>query len=130
MTKGMKPRLTTEEYRDYVLALIARTNIKEIISDFVPLVDRKKSPTSTLDPGVEWVGLCPFHRERSPSFTVTTIKQFYHCFGCGAHGDVRMFLLEYCGMSSAEALLYLARKAKYWPSSQLRLFKKRPTRKK
>jgi DNA primase len=130
MTKGTKPRLTKEEYHDYILTLLCRTDIKDIIGEFVPLEDRKKDPASHLRPGVEWVGLCPFHAEHSPSFTVTTIKQFYHCFGCGAHGDVRAFLVEYCGMTSTEAVLYLARKAKYWPSDHHRLLKQRRSDKK
>ena len=130
MSKGMKPRLTEVEYREYIDIVLSTICIKDIINDFVPLVERKRSPTSKLQPKVEWVALCPFHAERSPSFTVTTVKQFYHCFGCGAHGDARNFLVEYCGMSAADALRYLARKAKYWPSDHFRRLKKRSRDKK
>ncbi|HEX7929907.1 MAG TPA: CHC2 zinc finger domain-containing protein, partial [Sphingomicrobium sp.] len=49
--------------------------------------------------GALFKGLCPFHTERSPSFTVTPTRQSYHCFGCGAHGDAVQFLMEMEGMS-------------------------------
>jgi len=49
--------------------------------------------------GANLLGLCPFHNEKSPSFTVSPTKQFYHCFGCGAHGSAITFLMEYSGAS-------------------------------
>ena len=54
------------------------------------------------------MGLCPFHNEKSPSFTVSPTKQFYHCFGCGAHGTAIGFLIEYSGMGFVEAVKDLA----------------------
>ena len=54
------------------------------------------------------MGLCPFHNEKSPSFTVSPTKQFYHCFGCGAHGTAISFLIEYSGMGFVEAVKDLA----------------------
>lgn len=53
----------------------------------------------------EWIMLCPFHNERTPSFTVTTRKQFYHCFGCGAHGDAVHFVMEYQGLDFCAAVV-------------------------
>jgi len=58
--------------------------------------------------GANWMGLCPFHAEKSPSFTVSPSKQFYHCFGCGAHGDAIRFLVEHNGMSFIDAVKDLA----------------------
>lgn len=58
--------------------------------------------------GGEYIGLCPFHQEKTPSFTVSDDKRFYYCFGCGAHGDVISFLMEYTGVSYADAILKLA----------------------
>jgi DNA primase len=61
--------------------------------------------------GREYSGLCPFHNEKSPSFTVNDEKAFYHCFGCGAHGDVIGFLKEYENLSYPQAVESLARQA-------------------
>ena len=61
--------------------------------------------------GKDFQGLCPFHAERSPSFTVSASKQFYHCFGCGAHGDAIDWLMETQGDSFIEAARKLARDA-------------------
>lgn len=58
--------------------------------------------------GANYMGLCPFHNEKSPSFTVSPTKQFYHCFGCGAHGTSIGFLMEYSGMSFVDAVKDLA----------------------
>lgn len=57
------------------------------------------------------MGLCPFHGEKSPSFTVSPTKQFYHCFGCGAHGSAIGFLMEYTGLTYVEAIRQLAYQA-------------------
>ena len=54
------------------------------------------------------MGLCPFHNEKSPSFTVSPTKQFYHCFGCGAHGTAIGFLMEHAGLTFPEAVNELA----------------------
>lgn len=61
--------------------------------------------------GSEWKGLCPFHQEKTPSFTVNDEKGFYHCFGCGAHGDAIRFLTDSRGMPFMEAVKELASKA-------------------
>src|SRR5262245_3797159 len=78
--------------------LLNRVDIVDVVSPRVPL---KKS-------GANWVGLCPFHGEKTPSFTVSQSKQFYHCFGCGAHGNAIGFLMEYSGLGYVEALRELA----------------------
>lgn len=61
--------------------------------------------------GANLLGLCPFHNEKSPSFTVSPTKQFYHCFGCGAHGSAITFLVEHTGASFPEAVRSLAASA-------------------
>lgn len=66
-------------------ALKSKTNIVELIGLAVEL---KKS-------GKDFMGLCPFHSEKTPSFSVSESKQFYHCFGCGAHGDAISFIMEF-----------------------------------
>jgi len=77
------------------------TDIAAIIGQYVTLRKRGKN----------LVGLCPFHTEKTPSFTVHPDRQFYHCFGCGKGGDVFTFLMEHEGWSFPEALKYLAEKA-------------------
>lgn len=81
--------------------LLARTDIVEVVGRHVEL---KRS-------GASWMGLCPFHAERSPSFSVVPAKQFYHCFGCGASGDAIRFLTEHLGLSFVEAVRELAGRA-------------------
>ena len=61
--------------------------------------------------GKEHMGLCPFHNEKSPSFSVVEDKGFYHCFGCGAHGDVLSFVMQTEGLSFPEAVEKLAGEA-------------------
>jgi DNA primase len=61
--------------------------------------------------GREWKGCCPFHNEKTPSFYINEDKGFYHCFGCGAHGDVIRFLTEAEGMGFLEAVQTLAGQA-------------------
>ena len=58
--------------------------------------------------GAEFVALCPFHEERTPSFTVNDDKQFYHCFGCGSHGDIFRFIMEMDGLSFPASIEQLA----------------------
>jgi DNA primase len=82
----------------FVQDLLARTDIVEVVS---PHVELKRS-------GANWMGLCPFHAERSPSFSVSAGKQFFHCFGCGASGDAIRFLTEHLGLSFVEAVRDLA----------------------
>ncbi|HEX3913226.1 MAG TPA: DNA primase [Steroidobacteraceae bacterium] len=81
--------------------LISRSDIVEIISARVPL---KKA-------GREFKACCPFHNEKSPSFSVSAEKQFYHCFGCGAHGTVIGFLMQYEKMEFLDAVADLAQRA-------------------
>jgi len=82
----------------FITELVARTDIVEVIGRRVPL--RKA--------GHEFSACCPFHDEKTPSFTVSPTKQFYHCFGCGAHGTAISFLMERDGMSFVEAVEDLA----------------------
>ncbi|MBR7059430.1 MAG: DNA primase [Neisseriaceae bacterium] len=83
---------------DFVDDLLSRIDIVDVISDYVPL---KKG-------GQNYVACCPFHKEKTPSFTVAPNKQFYHCFGCGAHGSAIGFLMEYAHLSFADAVEKLA----------------------
>ena len=78
-----------------------RTDIVDLISEYVQLNKQ----------GRNYLGLCPFHQEKSPSFSVSTDKQVYHCFGCGAGGNVFSFLMEIEGLSFQEATIKLADKA-------------------
>lgn len=78
--------------------LLARVDVVEVVGERVQL---KKS-------GRNHSGLCPFHQEKSPSFTVSQDKQFYHCFGCGAHGNALRFLMEYDNLRFPEAVEQLA----------------------
>jgi DNA primase len=82
----------------FIQELIARADIVEIVGRYVPL---KKG-------GANFMGLCPFHGEKSPSFSVSPTKQFYHCFGCGVHGNAIGFLMEHAGMGFVEAVHDLA----------------------
>ena len=68
--------------------LLNRIDIVELIERYVQL--RKG--------GSNYSACCPFHSEKTPSFTVSPTKQFYHCFGCGAHGNAISFLMEYQGL--------------------------------
>ena len=80
--------------------LISRVDIVDLIDGFVPL---KKA-------GKDYKACCPFHGEKTPSFTVSQEKQFYHCFGCGVHGTAIGFLIEYDQLSFVEAVEQLANK--------------------
>ncbi|PNG55897.1 MULTISPECIES: DNA primase [unclassified Variovorax] len=82
----------------FIQELIARADVVEIVGRYVQL---KKA-------GANFMGLCPFHGEKSPSFSVSPTKQFYHCFGCGAHGNAIGFLMEHAGMGFVEAVNDLA----------------------
>jgi DNA primase len=87
--------------KHFIDELLARTDIIDVIDARVPL---KRA-------GSNHVACCPFHTEKSPSFTVSQSKQFYHCFGCGVHGTAIGFLMEYDRLSfpeSVEALAHLA----------------------
>jgi len=86
---------------DFIQTLLARVDIVDVIDRHVPL---KKA-------GTNYAACCPFHNEKTPSFTVSPAKQFYHCFGCGAHGTAIGFLMEYAGKSFPDAVEDLAREA-------------------
>jgi DNA primase len=87
--------------QSFIDDLVGRTDIVELIGARVPL---KKS-------GREFKACCPFHDEKSPSFWVSPDKQFYHCFGCGAHGTSLGFLMNYDRLSFPEAIEELASRA-------------------
>jgi DNA primase len=84
--------------QSFIQELLARVDVVEIVGRHVQL---KKG-------GANFMGLCPFHGEKSPSFSVSPTKQFYHCFGCGKSGDAIKFLMEHAGMSFMEAVKDLA----------------------
>lgn len=77
-------------------------------ADIIDVVGRSVQLKKT---GSEYSACCPFHDEKSPSFTVSAQKQFYHCFGCGAHGNAITFLMEYQGMNFPDAVKQLAGQA-------------------
>ncbi len=81
--------------------LLNRVDVVDVVSRYVQL---KKG-------GANFQGLCPFHTEKSPSFTVSPTKQFYHCFGCGAHGNAIGFLMAYASMGYVDAVKDLAAQA-------------------
>lgn len=83
----------------FIQELLNRVDIVDVIDKSTPL---KKA-------GANYSACCPFHNEKSPSFTVSPTKQFYHCFGCGAHGTAVGFLMEYQGLSFVESINELAR---------------------
>ena len=82
----------------YIQELLHRVDVVDLIDSYVPL---KKA-------GANYAACCPFHNEKSPSFTVSPTKQFYHCFGCGAHGTALGFLMEYEHMGFPDAVAALA----------------------
>jgi len=82
----------------FIQELLARVDIVDVIERYVPL---KKG-------GANYQACCPFHSEKTPSFTVSPSKQFYHCFGCGAHGSALGFLMQYSGLGFVEAVEDLA----------------------
>src|SRR5512133_3028340 len=86
---------------DFIQTLLSRIDIVDVIDRHVPL---KKA-------GANFAARCPFHNEKSPSFTVSPTKQFYHCFGCGAHGTAIKFLIEYDRMEFLDAVEELAQRA-------------------
>lgn len=84
--------------QDFVDQLLSRVDIVDVVDRYVPL---KKA-------GQNYLACCPFHKEKSPSFTVSPSKQFYHCFGCGAHGSAIGFVMEYQGLGFVDAVKLLA----------------------
>jgi DNA primase len=84
--------------QSFIQDLLARVDVVDVIGRHVQL---KKA-------GQNMLGLCPFHGEKTPSFTVSASKQFFHCFGCGAHGNAIGFLMEYRGLGYVDAIRDLA----------------------
>lgn len=84
--------------RSFVQDLLNRVDVVDVIERYVPL---KRA-------GANYKACCPFHTEKTPSFTVSPSKQFYHCFGCGAHGSAIGFLMEYRGLGFVDAVKELA----------------------
>ncbi len=84
--------------QSFIQELLNRVDVVDVVGRYVQL---KKG-------GANLMGLCPFHGEKSPSFSVSPTKQFYHCFGCGANGNAIGFLMEHAGMSFVEAVKDLA----------------------
>lgn len=82
----------------FIQELLARVDIVDVVERYVPL--RKG--------GANYSACCPFHSEKTPSFTVSPAKQFYHCFGCGAHGSAVGFVMQYSGIGFIEAIEELA----------------------
>ena len=87
--------------QSFIQDLLNRVDIVDVVERYVPL---KRA-------GANYVACCPFHSEKSPSFTVSQTKQFYHCFGCGAHGTAIGFMIEYGGMGFIDAVKDLAQTA-------------------
>ena len=83
---------------DFIDELLSKVDIVDIIDEQVPL---KKG-------GANYMACCPFHKEKTPSFSVSPTKQFYHCFSCGAHGSAIGFVMEHQGLSFPEAVQFLA----------------------
>jgi DNA primase len=83
-----------------VQEILETAKIEDVVQDFVNLRRR----------GVNMIGLCPFHHEKTPSFTVSPTKNIFKCFGCGKAGDSAKFIMEHENLSFLEALRYLARK--------------------
>ena len=98
---GNKTGMAGRIPQHFIDDLIARSDIVEIIGSRIAL---KKA-------GKEYKVCCPFHNEKTPSFTVSPSKQFYHCFGCGAHGTVVGFLMEHDRLEFVEAIEDLAARA-------------------
>ena len=86
---------------DIIEEVRSRNDIVDVISQYVKLTRK----------GSSYFGLCPFHNEKTPSFSVTPGKQMYYCFGCGAGGNVFNFIMEYENFTFGEALKYLADRA-------------------
>ena len=86
--------------QQFIDDLLRRVDVVEVVGQYVQL---KRA-------GANYSGLCPFHTEKSPSFSVSPSKQFYHCFGCGAHGTALGFLIEHLGLPFPQAVEDLARR--------------------
>ena len=84
--------------QDFIQTLLGRVDIVDVVERHVRL---KKA-------GTNYKACCPFHNEKTPSFNVSPSKQFYHCFGCGAHGNAIGFVMEYSGLTYPDAIRELA----------------------
>ena len=89
------------------MALIKPASVREVVeaADMVEIVSAK---TQLRRVGGRWTGRCPFHEERTPSFSVNPVGKLYHCFGCGAGGDVITFVRETEGLDFVQAVEWLA----------------------
>ena len=86
---------------DLIEEVRARNDVVDLIGNYIKLTKK----------GSSYFGLCPFHNEKSPSFSVSRDKQMYYCFGCGAGGNVFTFVMEYENYTFLEAVKYLAERA-------------------
>ena len=77
------------------------SDIVDVVSSYVKIQKR----------GAQYMGLCPFHNEKTPSFSVSPSKQMYYCFGCGAGGNVITFIMQYENLTFIEALKFLAERS-------------------
>ena len=84
--------------RSFLDELNARNDIVDVVSSYVPMKRQ----------GANYFGLCPFHNEKSPSFSVSPDKQIFHCFGCGAGGGVISFIMRAEGLEFRDAVQFLA----------------------
>ncbi|MEQ9115187.1 MAG: DNA primase [Rickettsiales bacterium] len=84
--------------KNFLDELRNRVSVSEIISRNIKLIQK----------GKDMIGLCPFHSEKTPSFSVNNLKNFYHCFGCGEHGDIFTFVMKYNKVSFNEAVIEIA----------------------
>lgn len=90
--------------------MIAQSFIQELL-DRIDIVDIVTQHLQLKKAGANFTACCPFHSEKTPSFTVNSAKQFYHCFGCGRHGNAINFLMEHTGANFVEAVETLAARA-------------------
>lgn len=86
------------DFSPYIEQIRARLKVSEVIGKDVRLIRK----------GNEFTGLCPFHNEKTPSFTINDAKEFYHCFGCGAHGDIISYTMHRQGLNFTDAVKHLA----------------------
>ena len=93
--------MANDDLQRFIDELRARVSIVDVVGAKVKLVKK----------GREYQGLCPFHNEKTPSFTVNEAKGFYHCFGCGAHGDILKFEMDANGLPFMDAIQKLAHQA-------------------
>ena len=93
--------MANEDLQHFIEELRTRISVVDIVGAKVKLTKK----------GREYQGLCPFHNEKTPSFTVNESKGFYHCFGCGAHGDILKFEMEANGLPFLDALQKLSHMA-------------------